>query len=165
MSPFKFTEEATLYAREFEVVDEMRKRFEANLAEFFDAIAAALQERSWPGKLVAARSGKSFYVYVSHREQPSAELDPCLWCYWLDPGIIRDQGLCLSVARPNASPDERARLAGIAEHPDVKPSVSGVTGGRWSIFDIWLGWDDGDDPPRAIAMALEPILRAVESAT
>ena len=164
MTSFQFSEEATLYARDFEVVEEMRTRFRKNLGDFFDAVSGELRTRAWPGSLVSLRQGGSFYAYVSRRGEPSAELEPCMWCYWEVPETIRARRVLFSVARHTATVDEQQRVAALAEQAAVRPHVSGITRSKWSLFQVQLGWTEAASPVQELADRMEPILRALDAA-
>lgn len=164
MTPFRFADEAVLYAQHAEVVEEIRRRFETNLRAFFDHVAESLSQREWPCKLTYVVNGGSAYFWLSREPAPDATNEPAAWCCWRDAGIVRDQGVMMSVAWAKGSSEQRARIAALAGHATLAESVTKTRTTAWTIFDIWIGWSPDDDPVSVMVEALDPLLRLLDGA-
>lgn len=170
---FAFSPEADLYARNFEVVEEMRARFERDLETLLDQVAAALKARPWPEaapggtapRPVHTRQAGSAYYFLSRDETPAVDKQPVAWCSWRDPGIVRDRGIVFAVSRHAGSPEQRERVAALMAEPVITTSRFGDKAGqKYREFELWLGWAPDEDPVTTLAEALVPVLVLLDGA-
>jgi hypothetical protein len=163
-----FSEAAKLYARNFKLVEQMKRGYENELNRFADRLEQRVQSLVKPAKVLRKNNNRNQEVVLWIGEDLEKERDGKGACLWFDtipqPEIIQGQ---FAITVGTDCDEERLRIIQLADHPDFAPSSNlyktsrRSTGYTW--FNVQIDLSSGDAVEVAAAR-LAKMLQALDAA-
>ena len=154
---FQFSEAARLYARDFQIVDSVKRQFDQDVKSFLDAVRDEVRSLRKPEmKEKVQPTGNRFWWLSGASEKNPLQL-------WLEAkkthaAIIKDEKLQFS-AVANEAPAEKQRIyVQFQTRPEIAHFCQPTRrGGSWSLFDVTVPCPK-DDPVSSVARDVAKIL-------
>ena len=158
----RFSAAARLYAEHADVVEQMRKEFEASVAAFLDALRELVSGQFSEGSL-HERQTRGYRYWWCADDTANYDTHAHLWVDTRKPTLVREGRLELYASAPAATADELKRYAALAtSERSTSAWAPGVprpgTGGPYSLFSVTIRQVD-TQPLEIIAGAVGKVIQ------